>query len=284
VFDSAGRPWLKFGRLMRGHAARLLVNVRNNGVLPVSARLEMERHDAFTVVEGPQVREGGQLCGRGGCFPGPHLAPGTLSDHGHGAATDAVADLAAHFSNVSCCWRCFPRLLDVMCFSSLQAFSVEPKKAATFTVQFAPRTAGLFAHEMALRVKSNPFEQHRLALTGECVQVCGTGAQGRGASDRFLLSSTHWPGGAPVGIIVDAAVILAQPWCHQQAQTCLMYWAQQAACILRTQPWTLSCLEIVTSSGSSRCHRTRLVPPPPGQSQLDPSSQPCPPGPHFRKT
>jgi hypothetical protein len=48
---------------------------------------------------------------------------------------------------------------------------VEPKKAASFTVEFAPIGAGVFAHEMALRVKSNPFEQHRLALTGECIQV-----------------------------------------------------------------------------------------------------------------
>lgn len=55
VFDSAGRPWLKFGRLLRGHTSRLLVNVRNNGALPVSARLEMDRHEAFTVLEGPQV-------------------------------------------------------------------------------------------------------------------------------------------------------------------------------------------------------------------------------------
>lgn len=56
VFDASGRPWLKFGRLLRGRGARLLVNARNNGSLPVSARLEMERHEAFAVVEGPQVR------------------------------------------------------------------------------------------------------------------------------------------------------------------------------------------------------------------------------------
>lgn len=46
-----------------------------------------------------------------------------------------------------------------------------PKKAATFTVEFAPQIPGVFSHELALRVKSNPFEQHRIALTGECIQV-----------------------------------------------------------------------------------------------------------------
>lgn len=55
MFDTLGRPWLKFGKLLRGHTSRLLVNVRNNGVLPVNARLEMEQHDAFRILEGPQV-------------------------------------------------------------------------------------------------------------------------------------------------------------------------------------------------------------------------------------
>ncbi len=105
MFDSLGRPWLKFAKLLPGHAARLMISLRNNGVLPTSARLEMDGHEAFSLLEGPQ------------------------------------------------------------------AFSVPPKKAATFTVEFTPRSPGVFAHEIALRVKSNPFEQHRLALTGECVRV-----------------------------------------------------------------------------------------------------------------
>ena len=58
MFDPTGRPWLKFGRLLRGHTSRLLVNVRNNGALPVSARLEMEQHEAFTVIAGSQVGSG----------------------------------------------------------------------------------------------------------------------------------------------------------------------------------------------------------------------------------
>lgn len=70
MFDAAGRPWLKFGRLLRGRTARLLVNARNNGVLPVSARLEMERHEAFNVLEGPQARRRLASCllaSRGSC-------------------------------------------------------------------------------------------------------------------------------------------------------------------------------------------------------------------------
>jgi hypothetical protein len=58
VLDASGRPWVKFGRLQAGRSARLVVNVRNNGALPAMARLEMERHEAFTLLEGPQVREG----------------------------------------------------------------------------------------------------------------------------------------------------------------------------------------------------------------------------------
>lgn len=51
-----------------------------------------------------------------------------------------------------------------------------PKKAATFTVEFRPPGPGSFSHELQLRVKANPFEQHRIALTGECVQVGPRGA------------------------------------------------------------------------------------------------------------
>jgi hypothetical protein len=47
---------LKFGKLLVGRSSQLLVNVRNNGLLPASARIEMEEHPAFTLLEGPQVR------------------------------------------------------------------------------------------------------------------------------------------------------------------------------------------------------------------------------------
>lgn len=50
----------------------------------------------------------------------------------------------------------------------LQAFTVESKKAATFSVLFSPDEVGSFSHELQLRVRQNPFEQHRVAITGAC--------------------------------------------------------------------------------------------------------------------
>lgn len=41
---------------MAGRTAQLPLNVRNNGVLPAAARIEMELHPAFTLLEGAQVR------------------------------------------------------------------------------------------------------------------------------------------------------------------------------------------------------------------------------------
>lgn len=45
-------------------------------------------------------------------------------------------------------------------------FSVESKKAATFTVEFLPEELGSYSHELQLRVNNNPFEQYRVAVTG----------------------------------------------------------------------------------------------------------------------
>jgi hypothetical protein len=50
---------------------------------------------------------------------------------------------------------------------ALQVFTVESKKAATFTVAFNPPEVGTFSHELQLRVKLNPFEQYRVLITGE---------------------------------------------------------------------------------------------------------------------
>lgn len=44
---------------------------------------------------------------------------------------------------------------------------MESKKAATFTVEFAAPELGTFSHELALRVNNNPFEQYKVALTGD---------------------------------------------------------------------------------------------------------------------
>lgn len=49
----------------------------------------------------------------------------------------------------------------------VQTFTVESKKAATFTVDFHPPEIGMYSHELQLRVKQNPFEQYRVAITGE---------------------------------------------------------------------------------------------------------------------
>ena len=43
---------------------------------------------------------------------------------------------------------------------------MDSKKAATFTVEFAPSEVGSFGHELSLWVKHNPFEQYNLLLTG----------------------------------------------------------------------------------------------------------------------
>eukprot|EP00878_Enallax_costatus_P044949 GHUV01053758.1.p1 GENE.GHUV01053758.1~~GHUV01053758.1.p1 ORF type:complete len:488 (+),score=164.53 GHUV01053758.1:1059-2522(+) len=52
----------------------------------------------------------------------------------------------------------------------LQTFAVESKKAATFTVNFHPLEVGMYNHELHLRVKQNPFEQYKLAISGGCYQ------------------------------------------------------------------------------------------------------------------
>lgn len=102
ILDSAGRPWLKFGKLTTpGQSRQLLINVRNNGLLPATARIEMEPHPAFKLLVGNQV------------------------------------------------------------------LTVESKKAATFTAEFVPPEQGSFSHELHLNVNNNPFEQHKVALTGE---------------------------------------------------------------------------------------------------------------------
>jgi hydrocephalus-inducing protein len=49
--DKAGRPWLKFPRVLRGRAHTLTVALKNNGVLPASARVEVAPHPAFRLVE-----------------------------------------------------------------------------------------------------------------------------------------------------------------------------------------------------------------------------------------
>jgi hypothetical protein len=58
VFDAAGRPWLKFPRLVCGRAAQLFINMRNTGGMPAHARIEMDSHPCFQLLEGQQVGAG----------------------------------------------------------------------------------------------------------------------------------------------------------------------------------------------------------------------------------
>ena len=56
AFDPSSRPWLKFPKLVQGRTAQLLINLRNNGAMRAAARLEMDSHPAFRLLEGLQVR------------------------------------------------------------------------------------------------------------------------------------------------------------------------------------------------------------------------------------
>lgn len=54
--DAAGRPWLKFGKVTSpGQSRKLLINLRNNGFLPATARIDMDPHAAFHLLGGAQV-------------------------------------------------------------------------------------------------------------------------------------------------------------------------------------------------------------------------------------
>jgi hypothetical protein len=55
AFDPLGRPWLKFPNLVQGRTSQLLINLRNNGAMRATARIEMDSHHAFRVLEGLQV-------------------------------------------------------------------------------------------------------------------------------------------------------------------------------------------------------------------------------------
>ena len=46
---------LKFPRLLLGRSSQMRISVRNNGILGVQARIEMEQHPAFKLLEGSQV-------------------------------------------------------------------------------------------------------------------------------------------------------------------------------------------------------------------------------------
>lgn len=68
---------------------------------------------------------------------------------------------------------------------------MDSKKAATFTVDFTPPDLGNYSHELQLRVHHNPFENYRIAMTGECAQedVTMQGLPGD-SRDELMLGDT----------------------------------------------------------------------------------------------
>ena len=61
-------------------------------------------------------------------------------------------------------------------------FTVEPGKAVTYSLRFAPgEENGAYTHELRVRVANNPFEDYRVALSGEGFQVCECGGVGVGS-------------------------------------------------------------------------------------------------------
>lgn len=76
-----------------------------------------------------------------------------------------------------------------------QVFTVDSKKAATFTVEFQPHELGSFSHELHLRVNNNPFEQYKVALTGMALNVAHAGwwflQHGR-VVHMMILVATMW--------------------------------------------------------------------------------------------
>ncbi len=51
--DNQGRPTLKFGRLLQGRSSTGRITLKNNGILPAKARIEMPPHAAFSLEGGP---------------------------------------------------------------------------------------------------------------------------------------------------------------------------------------------------------------------------------------
>ncbi|KAF5830389.1 hypothetical protein DUNSADRAFT_14652 [Dunaliella salina] len=100
AFDASGRPCLRFGRVSSGRPATQRINLKNNGLIPASARMEWVPHPSFTLLEGPQ-----------------------------------------------------------------------PGRAKTYTVRFSPgEDNSSYNHELRVRVTNNPYEDYRIALSGEGFQ------------------------------------------------------------------------------------------------------------------
>lgn len=55
MFDPSGRPLLKFGRVLVGRSSQLRINLKNNGMMAATARLDAAPHEHFSVQEPNQL-------------------------------------------------------------------------------------------------------------------------------------------------------------------------------------------------------------------------------------
>jgi hydrocephalus-inducing protein len=62
--DGAGRPLLRFGRLLVGGSLQLPLIARNHGLMAASARIEMEPHPVFKLLENSQVSACASMAGQ----------------------------------------------------------------------------------------------------------------------------------------------------------------------------------------------------------------------------
>jgi hypothetical protein len=146
---------------MPGQSRQLPINVRNSGFLTATARIEMQAHPAFKLLGGTQV--GAAAVRPSAQLPALWLfAESDTAQNGFAHTSHVVTFLASLMQVIAC-----PHNTS---WHAAQVFTVESKKAANFTVEFTPQELGTFGHELQLGVNNNPFEQYKVALTGQCVR------------------------------------------------------------------------------------------------------------------
>lgn len=68
-------------------------------------------------------------------------------------------------------------------------FTVEPGKAVTYSLRFAPNEEdGAYNHVLRLRVSNNPYEDYHVALSGEGFSVREGTKNGSCGNARFVCS------------------------------------------------------------------------------------------------
>eukprot|EP00955_Chlamydomonas_euryale_P017652 188684-Chlamydomonas_euryale.AAC.1 len=164
VFDTSGRPVLRFGRVLVGRTKMMKINLKNNGTMDVTARLEA---------------------------PPP---------------------------------ECGFRMLEV----APQTFTTEPKRAQTFSVEFAPQCAGACEGVVNVKVFKNPFEDYRVACIGEGYQDDVTFEKLPGDSaDELRLAD------CPVGVPVSHVLVLHN---HARGKAFRFAWPDASTVGIRVSP------------------------------------------------